>query len=116
MTAPQIEEYSFGQITIDGREYDKDLIVLPDRVISNWWRERGHTLGINDLGAVLLEKPEVLVVGQGAFRRMNVPADVVRKLEETGIEVIAQPTQEAIETYNTIKNKRKTAAALHLTC
>ena len=48
-----IDQYSFGQIDIDGRRYDADVIILPDRVLSSWWREEGHNLCEADLAEVL---------------------------------------------------------------
>jgi uncharacterized protein len=34
----RLEDYSFGRLTVDGQEHTRDLIVLPDRVVSDWWR------------------------------------------------------------------------------
>jgi hypothetical protein len=33
-----LEDYSFGRIVVDGEEKTRDLIVTPDRVVTNWWR------------------------------------------------------------------------------
>lgn len=35
---PAIERYSFGSISVGGRSYTSDLIVLPDRIVADWWR------------------------------------------------------------------------------
>jgi len=66
-----IDDYRFGRIVIDGRAYTSDLILLPHRVVENWWREEGHLLHAADLGPVLELQPEVLVVGQGTFGRLS---------------------------------------------
>jgi hypothetical protein len=116
MAAPQIEGYRFGTIVVDGRSYGGDLIILPDGVLSGWWRREGHKLRARDLDAILQANPEVLVVGQGAYGRLSVTGKAERVLEEAGIELIAQPTQEAVETYNQMRGQRRVAAALHLTC
>ena len=68
------------------------------------------------LGAVFDVKPEVLVIGQGAYGRMTVPAETCRALERAGIEVVAERTGQAVETYNRFAQERPTAAVLHLTC
>lgn len=111
-----IEDYHFGEITIDGKKYRKDLVVLPDRIIDNWWRDRGHLLEIKDLDPVMQDKPEVLVIGQGAYSRLRVPDEIRSSLEHLGIELYTLPTPEACEKYNQLSQKRPTAAALHLTC
>jgi hypothetical protein len=31
-----IESYSFGYIKVNSKDYNKDLIIYPDKVIPNW--------------------------------------------------------------------------------
>jgi hypothetical protein len=116
MAAPKIESYRFGEIVIDGRRYSNDVIVYPDRVDSQWWREEGHSLSPTDVSEVLQMPPEVLVIGQGSPGRMDVPAETRRQLQDAGMEVIAEPTEQACKTYNRLRTKRRIVAALHLTC
>jgi hypothetical protein len=49
----RIDHYEFGRIVIDGRQETNDLIILPDRVVRNWWRQNGHALVLDDLVEVL---------------------------------------------------------------
>lgn len=116
MSAPQIDSYRFGHLVVDGQAHDRDAIILPDRVLGGWWRKEGHALHPDDLGAVLEAAPEVLVVGQGAYGRMRVTPEASRVLREAGIELVAQPTEQACQTYNRLREERPVAAALHLTC
>lgn len=116
MATPKIESYRFGEIVINGRRYSDDVIVYPDRVEDSWWREEGHSLAPTDVWEVLQAPPEVLVIGQGSSARMDVPTEIRRQLQDAGIEVIAEPTPRAIETYNRLREKRRVVAALHLTC
>lgn len=116
MSAPQIEDYRFGRIVIDGQAHTQDVIILPDRVLGGWWRREGHALHPGDLEAVLDARPEVLVVGEGADGRLQVTPETRRALRAAGIELIAQPTGEACGTYNELRARRPVAAALHLTC
>lgn len=116
MSVPQIEAYRFGRIVVDGQSYTKDLIILPDRVLAGWWRQEGHNLTLDDLESVLSARPDVLVVGQGAYDRMRITAEVQQALKEADINLIAQSTKEACQTYNQLRERRAVAAALHLTC
>lgn len=116
MAAPKIEAYRFGSIVVDGQTYERDLIILPDRVLSGWWRREGHKLRARDLDAILEAQPEVLVVGQGAYGRLSVSGKAERALGEAGIELIVEPTKRAVETYNRLRKEQRAAAALHLTC
>lgn len=111
----EISDYSFGRIVVDGEEHRRDLILLPDRVVPEWWRRDGHSLAIEDLGGVLDELPERLVLGCGAHGRLVPDPAVIEALERRGVAVEALPTGEAVDRYRELDPAR-TAAALHLTC
>jgi hypothetical protein len=115
LTMPKIDEYDFGRIVVDGVEQTQDVILLPGRVVPNWWRQDGHGLVLDDLAAVLDEIPERLIVGTGAHGRLTPDPDALERLRERGIEVEALPTGEAVRRYDAL-NPDRTAAALHLTC
>ncbi len=112
----RIDDYVFGKIVIDGETYTSDVIVCPDRVISNWWREEGHELSVRDIHDVLRERPEILIVGTGSPGLMRVLPETRRKLEDEKIELIIKPTHEACAVFNELVSTRKTVACLHLTC
>jgi hypothetical protein len=112
---PRVESYRFGHLVVDGEEATNDVIVLPNRVLHNWWRRDGHALVLDDLREVLDELPSRLVVGTGAYGRMRPDPGTLRQLRERGIEVEALPTEEAVRRYRELDPAR-TAAALHLTC
>ena len=111
----RLEEYSFGRLVVDGEEETKDVIVLPERVVRNWWRRDGHALVLDDLEAVLDELPARLIVGTGAQGRLNPDPETLAQLRERGIEVEVLPTEDAVRRYSA-SNPAETAAALHLTC
>ncbi|RKY39434.1 MAG: hypothetical protein DRP75_02175 [Candidatus Omnitrophota bacterium] len=113
----RIESYSFGLMVVEGRRYEQDLIIFPDRVKTNWWRKQGHSVCIEDLKEVREYKPEILIVGTGAYGLMQVEPSLKRELKNEGIEVIAWPTKEASEIFNKyIQEKRRVIGAFHLTC
>ena len=116
MATPQVESYRSGHIVIDGQAYDQDVIILPDQVIGAWWRKEGHALHPDDLEAVFEAAPEVLVVGQGVYSRMQVTHETRQMLRAAGIELVAMSTPKAVETYNAKREGRAVAAALHLAC
>lgn len=113
--SPTIEDYRFGRIRIDGQEYTKDVILFPDHVQPNWWRENGHSLVMEDLDTVLERQPKLLIVGRGAHGRMNIPEETLQVLRQRGIEVQAAETDRAVELYRK-KSGVNVVAALHLTC
>lgn len=116
MNVPRIEGYRFGNLIVDGQHYQRDVLILPQQVLAGWWRKEGHVLHPEDLDTVFEAKPDLLVVGQGANGLMRVTSDTSRALAAAGIELVAQPTEDACHTYNRLCEHRSVAAALHLTC
>jgi hypothetical protein len=116
MTAPKVKNYSFGKMEVNGERHSKDLILLPDRLESNWWRKRGHRLAVEDLQEVFDAAPDVLVVGTGAYGAMKVPDETRRAIEAKGIELHIAQTGDAWQTYNRLQEQRRVAGAFHLTC
>ena len=112
---PRLEDYTFGRIRVDGEEHTRDLIVLPDRVVPDWWRRDGHSLAMEDLDEVRDELPERLILGCGANGQLKPDPAVIEALERRGIEVEALETADAVRRYGE-SDERRTAAALHLTC
>src|SRR5215210_309465 len=112
---PRLEDHSFGRIVVDGEKQTRDLIVLPDRVLTNWWRREGHSLAIEDLREVEHELPEKLILGTGAHGQLRPPRPVIDELERRGIDVEVLETPDAVRRYGEL-DEEHTAAALHLTC
>jgi hypothetical protein len=111
----RIDGYRFGHIVVDGDEHTRDVIILPDRVVPNWWRREGHTLVLDDLDDVLDELPDRLIVGTGATGQMRPDPDTLEALRQRGIDVTVARTDQAVRLFADADPVR-TAAALHLTC
>jgi hypothetical protein len=114
---PRIGAYSFGRVEIDGRVYTSDVVILPTRVIGDWWRDEGHALTPGDLTDVLDALPDLLIIGQGAQGLMKVTDEALACLSEAGIKTICMPTARAVAIFNERSSQGdNVAAALHLTC
>jgi polyphosphate kinase 2 (PPK2 family) len=114
---PMIDKFEFGQIVVDGQTYESDVIILPDGVVVGGWEcKEEHVLQPKDVKSVLRAAPEVVVIGQGTVKNMRVLPETEERLKATGIEVLAFKTAKACETYKELRNQRKVAAVLHVTC
>ena len=111
----RIEGYRFGHVLVDGREETTDLIVLPGRVVRNWWRREGHGLVLDDLEAVLDDLPERLILGTGATGQMRPDPQTLERLRDRGVVVEVVRTEEAVRLFAE-SDPARTAAALYLTC
>jgi len=111
-----IEKYQFGRITINGLTYQKDIIIFPDHVQDQWWREKGHFLKITDLESVIHYKPDALFIGTGMYGLMHIDDSFINQLKENGIKkILIDKTKKICEEYNKEQLTKK-VAALHLTC
>ncbi|MBD3248442.1 hypothetical protein GF336_00165 [Candidatus Woesearchaeota archaeon] len=109
-----IEDYSFGHITIDGKEYTNDVLIKGDSV-EEWWRKESHNVEKEDIKEAVEEEPELLVIGAGDSGRMEVPQETKDYIEKKGIRLVVEETGKAVETFNNAEENNK-IAALHLTC
>ena len=112
----KIDSYHFGQIVIDGKKYTSDVIIFPDSVQADWWRDDSHKLTLKDITGIINENPEIILVGTGAPGMMRVLPEVEPALKARNIQLIVQPTGEACEIYNQLSQTQRVVAALHLTC
>jgi len=111
-----VESYQFGKIVIHGKTYRSDLIIYEDKIDDNWWRQKGHSLHPDDIQEIIDAKPDILIVGTGYSGLMKVPKETEKFIEESGIQLIAEKTTKAVETYNDLSGDKRVIAALHLTC
>jgi hypothetical protein len=112
----RIESFSFGNITIGGKNYTTDVIVYPDRVDSNWVREEEHRHQISEFANIIKTEPEILIIGTGYAGVLSVPDQIRNYLTAKGIEVRVEKTKQAIEMFNVLRHKEKVVAVLHITC
>lgn len=115
----KIDSYSFGRMVIEGEEYRDDLMICGDEVKPGWFRKEGHRLSPEDLGWIVEENPDLLIVGKGSSGRMKVTDRARDYLEERGIEIRADRTDEAVKQFNALHESEEeslVAAAYHLTC
>ena len=110
----------FGVVEIDGRQYERDVVVMRDRVqrrhkkASRPLRDRyGHT-------PLSLAEPipwacHRLIVGTGADGALPITDEVVAEAERRGVELIAVPTPDACRLLSRA-DLEDTAVILHVTC
>ena len=112
-----IENYSFGQILVNGKEYHSDIIIFKDHIYDDWWRKESHNLCIEDIDEIINQKPDILIIGTGFFGLMKVPEELIENIKSLGIgHVIIKKTGDACTEYNKLYKKNNIIAAFHLTC
>jgi hypothetical protein len=115
----KIEEFTFGRIRIDGKDYEHDVLIDHGDVSkrkkksSKAYRERfGHT--------PLSLKEDIpwgcrrLVIGIGAYGSLPVMEEMKREAQKRDVELVIVTTHEAIAALN--ESPTKTNAVLHVIC
>lgn len=112
-----IEDYTPGRMTVDGEKHKRDLKIIGDWIVPEWWREKDHRLNVGDVEDILNAVPEVLVVETGYAGNMRVEETLRSRLQQDGIEIISEKTGDAVKTFNDLLAKGKDVAGpFHLTC
>lgn len=111
---------TFGQIEIDGRRFDHDVVIEKGRIrrrkkgpSKRFRAEYGHTpLTSNE---AIPWSARLLIVGTGANGALPIMNDFYCKAADRGVEVVARPTAEACDLL-TAADPKSVAAILHVTC
>jgi len=112
----KIEEYGFGSMTINGKDYKNDVIILPDKIISDWWRKEGHKLHLEDLEFFQDYTPKVIVVGCGYNGLMKITREVRDYCTRNNIELLEENSRRAVKVFNDMSGNPDVVGAFHLTC
>lgn len=112
-----IEKYQFGSIKINGQEFQEDVFIDLDNKVNSWRRKRSHVFEKSDIEDFLKKQPEIAIFGTGEYGVAQITKDLKDFFQNKGIELIAEPTDQAIKDYNQAKKQGRGAVAfLHLTC
>jgi len=120
LPSPRIETVAWGAVTVEGGRRFKDAKLFPGGAREWDWNETGtrHVPGIHpdDVLELLDHDATVVVLSRGMLRRLRVRPETLELLEERGVEVHVLPTQQAVETYNRLRESAPTGALIHSTC
>lgn len=114
-----IDNYHFGSITIDGKNYNYDVEVYSDGRVLKWWRKEGHVVNIEDIERSLEQNPEIIIIGTGESGVVKVKEEVKKEILTKGIELIIDLTGGAVKIFNELSQKypnKKIIGLFHLTC
>ena len=117
----KIDRTEFGSITISGKIYDHDVVIrLSEKVVKRKKKlskriyGTSHTVSEDEARFVFEKGCTELIFGTGQYGNAALSAEAAAFLEKKGCRVIAEPTPDAIQTFNT---RRKPKIGLfHVTC
>jgi len=118
---PEIGGVSFGQVTVGGEAYDRDVYIRVNGKVKK--RRKGvakrrygtsHRIGPEELEKVCKGAPEVVFIGTGHSGQAELTSEGETFLSQRSIACEAMPTAQAAEAYN--RCERRKAALIHVTC
>ena len=120
-SSPLVVADGWGYVEIEGLGRFRDAKLWPGGGRAWDWRETGteHHPGIqpDDVAELLEHKPDVVVLGCGRHRRLEVRAETIALLHQHGAEPICDETAAALVTYRTLVSEgRRVAGLFHTTC
>jgi len=116
----KFEEYSFGNIKIDGEVYTKDLWIIDgkikkrDKSIAKSKFGTSHTIPRKELKKVVTSKTRRVIVGAGASGLVSLTKKATKYLEDNKIKLEMYKTSELVE--NKIQLGEEDSGIIHLTC
>jgi len=112
-----VQDYSFGSVTIDGKQYTEDIVVDRGKIkkrkkkASKPYRSRfGHTPLSTEEN--IPWQCRTLVIGRGASSSLPIMDEVTETAGERNVELVLLPTADALHHLN----DAHTNLVLHLTC
>ncbi|MCG8015286.1 MAG: Mth938-like domain-containing protein [Candidatus Thiodiazotropha sp. 'RUGA'] len=107
-----IQNYGALEITISGKVYRENLVVMPDKIIPDWRPVRFEELKQEDFAHLASLTPEIVVLGTGTKQHFP-DHQLIRPLLENQIGLEVMATDAACRTYNILMSEgRRVAAAL----
>jgi uncharacterized protein len=107
--------YGEGYVMVNGQRHGRNLVVLRDRVLTDWQAPSFDELKAEHFAALAELEPEIVLLGTGMRLRFPRP-EITRALVEARIGLEVMDFQAACRTFNfLVAEERKVAAALLLT-
>ena len=118
---PIINKTSFGSITVDGNQFNHDILINLEGQITKRKKKlskqvygTSHILSIAEAEHVYQEGAEKLIFGGGQFDQCKLSEEAEAFFKEKNCKVNILPTEEAIDAWNEAKGK--VIGLFHITC
>ena len=118
---PRTESTSFGRISINGHQYDHDVLIRLDGAIEKRKKKlskrvygTSHKISLAEAEYIYEEGAELLVIGTGQYDQVELSANAQSYLAERKLPVRMLSTPEAVKQWN--EECSQTIGLFHVTC
>jgi hypothetical protein len=117
----KIEGFNFGFIVVDEKQYDHDIVILPDGTVKERSPGKGrlgsHSISRAEIEALKHEQPDIILVGTGVQGMARLAHDAERFMMEPDYNLTLLPSPAIVKKYNQhVEDGEKVAALIHVTC
>ena len=117
----QINDTSFGSITVEGKHYNHDIIIRLDGSIEKRKKKlskkiygTSHTISFDEAKYIFEKGAEILIIGGGQYGRVHLSEEATEYFKELDCDVKLLETPDAIRVWN--KTSGKQIGLFHITC
>jgi len=117
----KVDKLSFGSIVIEGKRYGRDVLISADGAVKQ--RKGGflmfgsHNIKKEEIEKLNLGEPETIIIGTGTSGKASLAPDVKGWAGEKNLNLIIQPSYDAVAKLNELMEQgKKVAALIHITC
>ena len=115
------DSIEWGTVTVDGKEYNCDVVVTPKGELKPRTNERdrfgSHTFSKEELEKLYKDGAEIIVIGTGTSDLANLSTEAESFAKQKEIKLIKLSSYEAIKKYNKLADEGKSVGAIiHITC
>ena len=117
----KIDKTSFGSITINGEQYDKDVILRMDKSVHKRKKKlskekygTSHILSKKEAKYIYEEGARYVIIGSGQYDTLKLSDEASEFFRSKKCKVICEATPKAIKTWN--ENSGLKIGMFHVTC
>jgi hypothetical protein len=118
---PKIDRTRFGSITIEGQDYDRDVIIRLDGQVKKRKKKlskdlygTSHVISRGEAEHVYQAGAERLIIGAGQFGRVKLSDEAAGFFQDRNCQVDVMPTKAAMEAWNQAGDG--VIGLFHITC
>ncbi len=117
----KVENLSFGSITVGGKKYRRDVILLPDGTVKQrkggFWMFGSHRFKRNELEELTKAGADEIVIGTGTNSKARLSNEAISYAGQSRLRLHTLPSYKAVPEFNNlVEVGKKVAAIIHITC
>jgi hypothetical protein len=118
---PHIDFTEFGQINIDGKVYDYDVVIRLDGTVEK--RQKGlskrvygssHTMSLDEAKYIYDEGAKKLLIGSGQYGVLELSTEAMKFFKDQNVDITICRTPECLQKWNECCDG--TIGVFHVTC